>query len=68
MIYPKDWPRCPLCGDFALDGHITCGSVECNEGEARRERDRTRSAPPEPSDGRVVGWWSWVLNGNDEKK
>lgn len=37
--YPQDWPRCPKCGDFALDGHITCGHFECNESEARRERD-----------------------------
>ena len=31
MNYPKDWPRCPRCGDYALDGHITCGQLECNE-------------------------------------
>jgi len=35
--YPVDWPRCPACGMPALDGHITCGAVACNEGEWRRK-------------------------------
>ena len=43
-MYPKDWPRCPKCADFALDGHITCGRLECNEHEARRQRDAERWA------------------------
>lgn len=30
-MYPADWPRCPSCGDFALDGHVTCGRLECGE-------------------------------------
>lgn len=30
MSYPADWPRCPVCGDFALDGKRTCGRVECS--------------------------------------
>jgi hypothetical protein len=38
MTYPENWPRCPNCGDFALDGHITCGRVECDEGDARRRK------------------------------
>lgn len=29
--YPDDWPRCPGCGAPALDGHITCGKLGCNE-------------------------------------
>lgn len=29
---------CPVCGDVALDGHITCGRWQCNEGEQRRNR------------------------------
>lgn len=29
MMYPENWPRCPGCDAPALDGHITCGSVEC---------------------------------------
>jgi hypothetical protein len=28
-IYPDDWPRCPVCGDFALDGKRTCGRLAC---------------------------------------
>lgn len=44
MGYPTDWPRCPCCGDFALDGHITCGRFQCNEGEQRRKRDEERWA------------------------
>jgi len=38
MFYPPNWPRCPVCGDYALDGHITCGRYECNEGEQRDRR------------------------------
>jgi len=33
--YPADWPRCPGCGEPALDGHITCGKAECDEGGRR---------------------------------
>jgi hypothetical protein len=32
-MYPPDWPRCPACGDFALDGKATCGRVECIEAQ-----------------------------------
>lgn len=39
MSYPDDWPMCPVCGELALDGHITCGKAQCNEGEQRRKRD-----------------------------
>jgi hypothetical protein len=35
-IYPKRWPRCPYCGEPALDGHITCGSLFCSEAAAQR--------------------------------
>lgn len=34
-IYPPGWPRCPSCGDHALDGHATCGRVECGEAAHR---------------------------------
>lgn len=27
--YPANWPRCPNCGSYALDGHITCGDARC---------------------------------------
>jgi len=33
--YPTDWPTCPGCGLPAMDGHITCGRAECNEGSRR---------------------------------
>jgi hypothetical protein len=33
--YPPDWPKCPGCGLPAMDGHITCGRVECDEGGRR---------------------------------
>lgn len=33
-MYPDDWPRC-ACGDDVLDGHLTCGRVECSESAAR---------------------------------
>lgn len=35
-FYPVGWPKCPGCGQPALDGHITCGDVACREGERRR--------------------------------
>lgn len=34
-LYPPDWPRCVSCGDYALDGHLTCGRAECDESGAR---------------------------------
>ncbi len=33
--YPEGWPRCPGCGQAALDGHITCGDARCGEGARR---------------------------------
>lgn len=33
--YPAGWPACPGCGRPALDGHITCGDVSCDEGGRR---------------------------------
>jgi hypothetical protein len=33
--YPANWPRC-ACGRPVLDGHLTCGRVECDEGAARQ--------------------------------
>src|SRR5262245_27680831 len=44
MSYPADWPRCPKCGEPALDGHITCGKFECDEHGTRRARDAARMA------------------------
>jgi len=34
-MYPEGWPKCPGCGEPALDGHITCGSATCNESQYR---------------------------------
>jgi hypothetical protein len=34
-LYPAGWPTCPGCGCPALDGHITCGDVTCDEGGRR---------------------------------
>lgn len=40
LQYPPGWPRCTVCGDYALDGHITCGRFYCNEGQEReRQQD-----------------------------
>lgn len=33
--YPPGWRRCPGCDRPALDGHITCGDVVCDEGSRR---------------------------------
>lgn len=35
LTYPPGWPACPGCGRPALDGHITCGDVDCDEGGRR---------------------------------
>jgi hypothetical protein len=40
-MYPKDWPKCPGCGEPALDGHITCGKLKCDERAARVIREQT---------------------------
>lgn len=37
-MYPPNWPRCTECGDFAMDRHLTCGRVECDERGARYSR------------------------------
>lgn len=41
-MYPSTWPKCPSCGKPALDGHITCGSVLCNEARAREAREHAK--------------------------
>lgn len=38
--YPVDWPCC-ACGQPVLDGHLTCGRVECDE---RKARDESKAA------------------------
>lgn len=32
----EDWPRCPACGNYALDESITCGRRQCDEAGQRR--------------------------------
>lgn len=34
-MYPPNWPTCPVCGDYVVDGHLTCGKAECSEAEQR---------------------------------
>jgi hypothetical protein len=41
--YPPDWPKCPSCGEPALDGHLTCGELQCDEAGQRN----SQSAPDE---------------------
>jgi hypothetical protein len=36
-----DWPRCPNCGDYALDGHATCGRSRC-EKALQQEQSESR--------------------------
>lgn len=51
--YPAFWPRCVFCGDFALDGHLTCGRATCNEREARdRRADHIRQQRESSTNGR----------------
>jgi hypothetical protein len=35
-----DWPRCPNCGDYALDGQATCGRPWCDEVCRREQSER----------------------------
>ena len=40
--YPNAWPLCS-CGRPVLDGHLTCGRIECDESGARwRAREMLR--------------------------
>jgi hypothetical protein len=50
MTYPEGWPRCK-CGDYALDGHLTCGRVECDEGAVRDERTTAFRAASDREEG-----------------
>jgi hypothetical protein len=38
FLIPADWPRC-ACGAPVMEGHLTCGRVECDEAGARARRD-----------------------------
>ena len=37
-MHSTDWPRCPNCGDYALDGQATCGRSWCDEVCGREQR------------------------------
>jgi len=45
-----DWPRC-ACGDFALDGKVNCGRVECKLPQAI---ENSFYAPPADDETLVV--------------
>lgn len=34
-VYPPGWPKCPACEEPALDGHVTCGKIGCDEAGRR---------------------------------
>ena len=47
-MYPSNWLRCH-CGDFALDGHLTCGRAVCDE---QRARDKDQAQQEDAEDAR----------------
>lgn len=51
MNYPPGWPKCPACGEPALDGRATCGRVTCSaifaDAEARLAGERLKRLAPE---------------------
>lgn len=38
-LYPEGWPACYFCGRPVLTDHLTCGSVDCSELQARIEKE-----------------------------
>lgn len=57
--YPPGWPACG-CGAPALDGHLTCGQLACNEAAARdgakvRSRNRAKIESRTIADGIADG-------------
>jgi hypothetical protein len=43
--YPEGWPSCAGgCGRPALDGHLTCGELPCDESAARDAIQRAYAA------------------------
>lgn len=65
MSYPPDWPRCH-CGRPVLDGHLTCGRVECGT-QAEAAGRRIDQYIPVPAVGVPVdmGWAIGVLNADE---
>jgi hypothetical protein len=58
-MYPPDWPRCH-CGDHALDGHLTCGRVECDESGSRSRATENPERRQETDE--EEGPWNQLLN------
>jgi hypothetical protein len=55
-LYPRDWPRCLVCGRETLDGHLTCGRAACREGEPwARLTSRPWTCLAYLDDGRLCG-------------
>ena len=46
--YPDWWPQCVNCIRPALDGHLTCGHVECDE-DAALEAEFKREVKNDPA-------------------
>lgn len=65
-LYPPDWPKCH-CGEPALDGHLTCGRLECDEAQARRDGQRIDQYVRVPGVGVKLdmGWAIGVLNADE---
>jgi hypothetical protein len=44
-MYPPDWPRCPYCGDYVMDGKPTCGVSTCVAAHLRAVRSDVLARP-----------------------
>jgi uncharacterized membrane protein YvbJ len=42
-MHAMDWPRCPNCGDYALDGRTSCGRAWCDESVARQHKQSEKA-------------------------
>jgi hypothetical protein len=61
----SDWPRCPNCGDYALDGQSTCGRPWCDEvcrrGQSEKVTERIHVS------GRRKPFWQECLLGGERE-
>jgi hypothetical protein len=55
MPYSPNWPKCPVCGDDALDGKLTCGRVACMDHARRVQRLERLTCLAYLDDGRLCG-------------
>ena len=57
-MHSKDWPRCPNCGDYALEGQATCGRSLCvkelQQGQGESGLERIRAT------GRRTKFWTFT--------